>query len=227
MLLLSKAPVVWSLIGATSVANLNTASPPAINTIGADLLIAVGTRYQPQAPVLSDTYNNTWSVAVSRDDTAIAGNEINTTLYYVHKPIVGANHGFTWGAGSLYGVLSILAFKGSTPNDPVVDQTSSYSVGSGVSSIQAGIITPSQSNELIVAGLVQMVDGAVAGTQGPPVSIDSSFIMEANFPLDGGVYFGGFSAYLLQGSAAAVNPSWSWPNITGGGAAVIASFKGG
>lgn len=230
MLILSQPPLVtlpslWTLLAAISAASNNVATPPAIDTTGADLIIAVGTRYQVQPPVLSDTYNNTWLVAVSQDDTAIQGNEISATLYYVHNPIVGANHGFTWGAGSLYGVLSILAFKGSAPSDPVLDQTNGYDVGSGVSSIQAGVVTPSESNELIVAGLVQMVDGATGGTQGPPVSIDSSFVMEANFPLSGGQYFGGFSAYLLQKTAAPSNPSWSWPSVTGGGAAVIASFK--
>lgn len=225
MLVLSKSKSLWSLIGDTSIANNSVANPPVIDTTGADLLVAVGTRYQVQPPVLSDTYNNIWSVAVNKDCTTNPGNEISVTLYYVHKPIVGANHGFTWGAGSLYGVLSILAFKGSAPNDPVLDQTNSYEIGSGVSSIQAGVITPSRSNELIVAGFVQMVDGAGVGTQGPIVSIDSLFTLTAHYPLNGGIYFGGFSAYLLQTAVKSSNPSWSWLDVTGGGAAVIASFK--
>jgi hypothetical protein len=217
------ATAAWTLLASGS-QGAETSASVSIDTTGADLIVAVCTSYGNSPPAtLTDSNGNTWATAV---DLAPGGSYLIGYILYAHKPVVGANHTFTWdvtGGALLYGTLEVLAFSGSSLTDPVLDQTNSlYSTSSATS--QPGAILPSQNNSLIITGSSQSPDNSSALTS---LAIDAPYIVVESQPYNPGNYFGGGAAYQFQATAASTNPTWSWtPAYTGQAIAVIASFKG-
>jgi hypothetical protein len=224
MLILAKPPAasLWSLIASTSVLSSVSGSvtTPAINTSGADLLVALNSGgYAPNQGSISDSKANTWSSAIVK---AISGS-LYTAILYCHNPVVGTGHTFTFSCtDTQYGSLGVLAFSGSQTADPVTDQSNS-NTSSGVTTATPGPITPSANHALIISGLTTSPSGNETG-----FTIDSSFIISVSNPFLSGSNYGGAIAYLAQANATAVNPTWGWVPATDTAqfTAVIASFKG-
>ena len=86
----------------------NAIPTPAIDTTGADLLVAVCDQYS-QNLGLSDNKGNTWTLGVQ----APAGN-VSAFLFYCQGGTVGPGHTFRWQGD--YGPICVLAFKGSAAN---------------------------------------------------------------------------------------------------------------
>jgi hypothetical protein len=140
-------------------------------------------------------------------------------MYYCIPTSVGTNH-----------TASVAA--DATPDDPAasiffaafsgVKQTSPFDQINGsngfASTLQPGSITPTENNELVVALLG-------INSSGTPMSINSGFTetnTEINF--GAGDHYGGCMAYIIQTTAAAVNPTWTRTN-TNGMAVMQCSFK--
>jgi hypothetical protein len=224
MLILAKPPVkAWSLIANTSATSptlVTTITTPAINTAASDLLVAAGSGWDGNpAAVMSDSLSNSWLTAVSNK---VVGYLYNT-IFYVHHPNTGSSHTFTYsGSATIYGALSILAFSGSSPSDPVLDLVNSFFRNSGVLSIQPGAVTPSQNNELIIASLGHYPDNGLVMTS---MSVDVPYILTADMPMTPGLTIGGASAYQFQSIAGPTNPTWTWtPGYTSAAVANIACF---
>jgi len=195
--------MTYALIAHTSRAGAGTTS--AIDTTGASLLIAVADDSAP-VPTPTDSKSNiSWTKLTGQSGTF--GSE--TAIFYCKNPTVGSGHTFTIG-GSVP-ALCVAAFSGADTSSPF-DQENG--VPETATPEQAGSITPSQNDELIIAALGGLGQGA---------SIDSGFTLIESQPLTGGVNFASYLAYLIQGTAAAVNPSWT--TSTGTATPVIASFK--
>jgi len=178
-------------------------SPP-IDTTGADLIIVtIGT--QSSFGVLSDTYSNTFLLAVSQ-------NWYGTLyIYYAQSPSVGAGHTFSVSNPGNWGNwLTVSAWSGSATSP--VDKTSTSHFDNNTS-YQPGLITGVE-NELVITA-VQL------SNTGTGCAVNDSFV--ADIPPSGGQYDGGGSAYLIS-TVASLNPTWSWNTATAG-PVVIASFK--
>jgi hypothetical protein len=78
----------------------------------------------------------------------------------------------------------------------------------GATSLQTGSVTPSVGGSLLISG--SMIGNSISGFTATVTAV-------------GGTYPGAI-AYLKQGTAAAINPAWSFGGSSEGGA-VIASFK--
>jgi hypothetical protein len=213
-----QAEAAYSLIAHTSVnGNVSTTiTTPAINTTGANLIVAVFSWYTAGTkPTLSDSSGNTWLVARNDDNIANGG---SLSISYVQAPTVSASHTFTITGTNNFSTLFIEAWSGSAASP--LDQTNEASSGgSSVSSQQTGSVTPGQANELLIAGLVN------GGSTSTSFAINSGFtIPDAVNPGTSGQNYGAGAAYFVQGAAAAINPTWSWTTaqIT---AASIATFK--
>jgi hypothetical protein len=83
---------------------------------------------------------------------------------------------------------------------------------------QPGSVTPSEGGELIITGIAGELNthGAFSINSGFTISHQKDFENPHNTP--------GAMAYLIQGAAAAVNPTWSWTGSKNG-ASTIATFK--
>jgi hypothetical protein len=190
----------------------NDVTTPGINTTGANfLVIAVGSFATGAVPIVSDSKSNSWTQLTNYQ----SGN-IRITMFWSSPTTVGAAHTFTANGTSIFPSICVAAFSGATAS-PFDTQTGNNG-GSSITSIQPGSLTPAGSNELIITALGQELS---AGT----FSVDSGFTITDQIGWSSGNYFGTGLAYLVQGSAAAENPTWSWPS-SANAASAIAAFKG-
>jgi hypothetical protein len=167
------------------------------NTTGADLIVLALKWEGAGPPAISDSKSNTWNALT----TYVAGGSRRIALYYAINPTVGSGHTFT---ATLTGGKVMLALEGFAGSD----LTAPFDVEDGKgdvfsATIQAATgITPSVAGCAVVSAQFTQSNTGVS-------SVDSSFIKTDN--QDG---FATSSediaiAYIIQGSASAVNPTWT------------------
>ena len=127
------------------------------------------------------------------------------------NPAVSSSQTFHVDCDTGYPLICVMAFSGAASSP--LDQSSNNKVDVD-GGIQPGSITPSENNCLVVTALIS--------TDEAP-SVDSGFAADS-VALSSNVTYGGGIAYLVQATAAAVNPTWT-PVASGNAAATIASFK--
>lgn len=183
----------------------------ALNTSGANFLIATIATGGGTASI-SDSLSNTWTPLTKQ---GAGGGALQ--FFYVTNPAVGAAHTFTIGTAVNMSV-EVLAFAG-------VDTTAPFDVENGASSGgvttgQPGSVTPGSDNEVVISAASIVQDTTV-------LSVDSglSAVIQQNY--SAGTFYGSGTAYLIQTTAAAVNPTWSATVALGIGSLVIATFKAG
>ncbi len=208
--------MTWALIAHTNWASGTAGgTTAAIDTTGADLIVIVATAYNATYDTevtVSDSKGNAWTRATRSPGTAYV---IETDIQYVQAPTVGTGHTFTLAGATTYLAFEVVAFSGSSIFP--VDQTNNHEA-TGVTSLQAGSITPGSAGELVIIG------GGANASATPP-TVDSGFAVTDAANYDG-AHFSGVLAYLAQGSPAAVNPGISWDGTSTFGSCAIASFKG-
>ncbi len=181
----------------------NTFSTGNISTLGADFLVAVFTGFGGAgAGVLSDSQMNSWNLL-----TEINSGGSRIVIAYVASPSTSGTHHFTL-TGTAYGSLCVAAFSGAA--------ASPFDQENGATAVQPGSVTPSQNNELIIAGYSQ-------STNATPVSVDSGFTITDQELSAGGTRLSAALAYLIQTTASAKNPTWSGATLFP--VSVIATFK--
>lgn len=185
----------------------------ALDTTGATLLIAVVT-YAGTVSV-SDSKGNTWTAL-----TASANGGVTSRIYYVNSatPTVGSGHTFTLNGTGIAGAINIIAFSGSD-STPYDGQQNANSAASGAT-LTTNSVTPTANNYLVVAGF------SGGNTFGGAGSINLSFNITNQKALTGGSNYGTAAAYLIQGTAAAVNPTWTLGSTVSNIASSIAVFQG-
>lgn len=168
-----------------------------INTTDCDLFVIVVGFYSA-SPItsVSDSKGNSWSSLTLYNSSAYA-----IRIYYCKPTSVDTSHTFTVSGTTIYASFGVLAFKNTAQSSVVDVENGTGTIATG-SSRQPGSVTPSQNNSLIITGIVY--DGINS------FSIDSSFTVEQQLSYIGGTRMGFGVAYLIQSTAAAVNPTWSW-----------------
>lgn len=192
----------------------NNPTTSGLDTTGATLLIAVVT-YAGTVSV-TDSNGNTWTAL-----TAYSNTGVTSQIYYVNSntPTVGASHTFTLNGTGIAGAINVLAFSGTdaTPYDGQQNGSNSASA----SSIQPGSVTPTANNYLIVTGF------SGGNTFGGSATINLSYTITNQKALTGGTNYGTAAAYLIQGTAAASNPTWTLGSTVSNIASSIAVFQEG
>lgn len=193
--------------------NGNGFTTSSIDTTSANLLVAVLVDHGGNA-AFADSKGNTWLTAISPQSGA-PGSSPYIRIIYVKAPTVGSGHTFTVTVTFGNPFLAVAAFSGADTAAPL-DRTS-FATNTFANTLQAGSITPTAANEVVVAGALVRATGTL--------SIDSSYILTETGLYVGGTAYGGGLAYIVQSAAAATNPTWT---LSGGLAgAQIASFKSG
>lgn len=175
----------------------------AIDTTGADLIVAWATGYL-SVVAFSDNKGNTYTPLTVRSNSG----GINGRFWYCFGPTVGTGHTFT--SGSSYPGIGVLAFNCGLGSDPFDVENGADGTGT---SIQPGSVTPADADNIVVTGVGE-------GTTGGTPTVDGGFT-EPNAEADGAA-FSTTIAYLIQSSAAAQNPTWS--GITSGGFGNVAGI---
>lgn len=211
-------PSGYSLVSNANAASSGGASvtTSGIDSTGGSLIVLVLSSYQavsPGHPTISDSKGNVWT-------STTAYNKVNprAAIYYASNPIVGTGHTFTAtnNPSAAYSVVSVSVWSGSLTGSDPLDRVAGASSGASTSITLSGSVTPSVDNCLIISGMT----GTVSNTMG----IDSSFTVISQNNYSAGNNMGGAHAYLVQGTAAAFNPTWSWTNSMTS-AMIVAVFK--
>jgi len=184
-----------------------------IDTSGTTLLLLYSSVYIGSGTVsVSDSKSNTWNGLTNVADSR------NSRLFYAYNATVGSGHTFTIsasGASLFNGAFCIMSVSGSlSGSDPFDVQNTNFNSDAGT--LTTGSITPSQNSELIVSGF-----GSAANNSAP--TIDTGFTI-----IDSSTGAGHdlvALAYLVQGTASSVNPTWT-VDPPASNQAGIASFKG-
>jgi lysophospholipase L1-like esterase len=162
----------------------------------------------------TDSAGNTWTPLAEQQ----YGGSAACQLFYC----AGANlktsgaHTFSVAGTNTYAVINVMAFSGtsSSPFDQQNGTANNFVAGQA----NPGSITPTSNGALIITGLT------TAG--GTPYTVSpSGFTVQATGFT--GTNEGGALAYMVQNTAAPINPTWSFnanPNDYGMRIAVIASF---
>lgn len=167
-------------------ASTSTVTSSAIDSTGAGLIyVAVSYHHATQGGSVADSAGNTYTLALSRFDT----NANWIDVYYCLNPI---NSGsltatFTQPASGANADIMISAFSGTAQ----FDQTAS-NASSATTSIQPGSITPPANNGLVLS--------TGAWRNGPLGSLTGMTLLDSS---------GSGSAYSIQTTAAAINPTWT------------------
>jgi hypothetical protein len=165
----------------------------AIDTTGATIIVIVANGLL--ASPISDSQTNTnYFRCAQSPSTAGYGNNI----YVIVNPITNASHTFTYGAlTNNFPAIAVLAFSGSFGGM----ELTTVNHNASTQTLAPGSITPSSDNALLVTGYA---DGTTSGTRsiGGGFTIADQVSGNANSSTIA-------TAYLIQTSAAAANPTWS------------------
>jgi hypothetical protein len=204
---MSITPIAFQVNGGAASSTTTTA----VNTTGANLLVVSVTGKHGTYTVsdLVGGNSNTWMLAFSYSNASDQAN-----LYYCANPAhTGSGHTVTVTSSSLEVVVGFLAVSGASASP--LDQHNGNTTGS--TTIQPGSITPSQNGCLVVTN-VETYTGNPTGVSGGGTWTDTLVNYVSSTVIGGG--FG----YLIQATAAAINPTWSMSVSETNAAAGIASF---
>lgn len=221
-LILWSSSLAWSIVahsraggnsGGTSTSPQTT---PGVTSTGSDLIV-VGCTDTGMA--ITDSKSNTPYTLVATANFN-SGQAIN--IFECRNPIVGASHTVTatWADGNP-GALAAVFLSGSlTSGDPLDQQHAA--MNNFIHVLAPGSITPSQAAEIIVTFIMS------TGQNETVVLIDGGFTIIDAFANTNSAIQDVASAYLIQTSAAASNPTWTVaPADQTTMAAAQASFKAG
>lgn len=172
----------------------------ALDTRGASLLTITSSFSDVTAlPTLTDSRGNTWTRLTYYETTVSLG----VNIWYTPNPLTAATHTATISGSNLFSSGSFCAWTGTVLADVFDAQNGTSSGSSTVVSIQPGAITPSRAGCLLLAVMGQ--NGTVSG-----VSVDGGFVSIHSISFVGGSNYGHYTAYLIQGVPASINPLWAW-----------------
>lgn len=180
----------WFLMAKVSKSGAGTTSGSLFDSFGSNLIVAGCATFASGGFAFSDSKSNSWTALTRRTD----GVTNSTQHYYCLNPSVGTAHTFTWN-GTLEG-NDVTAWRGAKSSS-VVDQESGTTSGT-----QPGSLTPSVNGCLIFTSVA-------GGTDTSAPTIDSGFTIVGNRAFVTSVNLNSGAAFLVQDSAAAINPAWS------------------
>ena len=183
-----------------------------VNMVGANFLVACLTFYTPSTQTaFSSSPSNTWNKLTVYDDSVFVG--VSTVIYYAESASSGSSQTFT--ANGAFSAISVMGFSGVKVASSIDKQGGAGTSGSNVTTIQPGSITPSVNRELVVTCGSNLAAGGI--TVSP-----SNYTQLANIAYNG-TWVSNGSAYWIQTTATATNPTWTFSSSLA--ATAIASFE--
>jgi len=201
--------------GRSTIADAQTGTTTSASMTGADTLFLIVTNAESASgdPVITDNVGgNTWVEVIQ---TTNAG-ATHCRIFRAASAAVSGSMAVTattTGENSYFGLI-LLGFSGGHASP---DNLTANNTGDAVTSLAVSSpLTPSENNCLVVAGISfartsgsNSIDGGFAATEILGVSSES---------------FGAAGAYLIQTTATAAQPTWSWSG-SDDAATNLASFK--
>ena len=188
-----------AFLSATSKGGRDSFTTTPIDTTGAGLIVlALAWFGGATEPSISDSQSNTWT-----NLTLGNANYPYVRLKYCLAPSTSGSHTISSSHSNAYLGLAVAAFSGITSYDA---QQNGGTQNNGTT-LSSGSVTPTGNAALIVSSL------GLAGA-GQTTSIDSGFSVATHLAGSSSNWYGSDLAYLIQTTAAAINPQWSWGSST-------------
>lgn len=198
--------MAFSLIASTHDGDgANGSTTPAIDTTGADLLVAAVGAYNlgvtwPSS--FTDSAGNTWI-----QEAAAQNGNISGFIYSCVAPTTSTTHTFTISHTGSYASASILAMSGvdtvtPRPQSPVSNNAAS------ATTIQPGSLTPGAAGNLMVTAI------AHGHYSGGTMSLNSGYTVQEHQNYVGGTAVGSAIGYEEAPSTSALNPTWTWSSTS-------------
>ena len=207
-----------TLVAHTSAVSPNAVSvtTPAINTTGANFIVVAASAIAANGRI-TDSSSNTW-IALNQYGPFAVGTGMR--LFYSLNPTVSSAQTFTFSDTTSvdYPAIAVAAFSGVATSLPF-DAENGSSIPARAGTFPTGSINPLANGELIIS--------ATGNCSGTADTIDSSFTVVQHNSCSSGFAFGVSLAYLVQGVAGPVNPSWTigQQNSVTNASFAIASFR--
>jgi len=141
-----------------------------------------------------------------------------STIYYFANYSGRANDYWQYSGGTTFPSIAVIGFSAVVTSSPYDSGTNHGAGNTGLTNLQTGSASPSQGGDVLLAAL------AVNSGASDTYTIDSSFHIQEHQANVAANALGITFAYLIQTSASAVNPKFSW-QTSQGAAATIAAFK--
>ncbi len=196
-----------ALLSNTKAGGSGVASP-AINTTGAKLIVIGLTQDFNTNANVTDSAGNTWT-QLTRRNNAFSYSQ----LLYCINPTTSASHTFTATAAA-NDAICIAAFSGSGIYEADTGNNNTSST-----TIQPGSITPAQNNELVITTATITATATTLSINGGFAITDQQIIGSSPS------YWGNGLAYLIQTTAAAANPTWTYSTTPPANACAMACFR--
>lgn len=193
----------------------NGVTSEAIDTTSVNF-ITVGVAWYPGSSpngTLTDSKGNTW---IPRTTKTHVTTFFAVRILYCQAPTVGSGHTFDYSATAIYPSIQVAGFSGVASSPYDVEGSGEVS---GDDETFAGSVTPGENNELIIT--VANIDDNPAVV----MTIDNGFTITGQAAGSAGNFQGSALAYLVQTTAATVNPKWTTNGWNTSLAAVDATFK--
>lgn len=169
------------------------------DSTGAKVIAVAVATFGGSIDSMTDSKGNTYTAGTALD----SGSGARFQWWYCLNPTVGAGHTFTPVATGKYPAIVV---RGFSANSPSFDQESAGGTDPGSATTkQPGSVTPAAAENVVLVG-------AEYGQPTPP-TIDGGFTTTGT----GNVatqHMGCSGAYLVQSSATAQNPTWTWGSGT-------------
>ena len=191
----------------------------ALNTTGDNLVTMHIAVYQSSGGngTASSSDGSTWNCGTMQGGNGSPQQGILTCWTTPVSPGSGFTAGYACPGGSnCYPEIVLVGVSGAAASSPH-DQANGSATASNVFSFQPGSVTPGVNGELIVTAL-QISDNGTG-------TINDGFTILQQNAGSAGAYQPIAVAYLIQATAAAINPTWSQSYSAGPASAVIDTFK--
>ncbi len=177
----------------------NTATTTGVTTTGATALLTAVSTFANAILLGSDMADSNTNVWYQVGLPQPSGNA-RLTFFLAASPTVGSAHTVTVTTPNLAPSVAFVALSGCGPTSFWGTQAST-AVSSGATSLAAGSLTPGVNNAIVIAALA--CSAAISS-----LSIGGGFTMLDSVPSGPGEILA--IAYLIQTTATAANPTWSW-----------------
>ncbi len=187
----------------------NGTTSGSVNMSGADFFVCVMCSAIGPGGTIADSQSNSWFSVVS------PGGGPSIDMYYAKNVTTDTAQTFTNSGSGNYAACFVYGFSGSNLSAPLTASNSAVG-GAGVTSLQAGAVTPANGNDLFVTALSLGLVAADTITM-------TGYTVETLF-YDGATSYQGSIGWKLELGGSPRNPTWNWTTPATSPVAAIATF---
>ena len=186
----------------------------AADCTGANLIVINTASYAGGLPAPTDSSSNSYTASTC---SSVGTGPGQGCVYWKYAPTVTNSMTFSVAQASVFASIEFIGFSGTAGSS--IDQDSNTTLVTSSTTCQPASITPSTTNQVVVASL------AANELTGGVNSINSGFTISDQDAGVAGTNYGGALAYIIETSIVAKQPTWTNTATAGQLTCMTASFQ--